>query len=302
MAGGSKKVIIISLCANFGVALTKLAGSFYTGSAALLAEAVHSFSDCGNQMLLLYGQHASKKGPDERYPLGHSKELFFWSFIVALLLFTMGGMFSIYEGIHKIQHSEPLHAPIVGIAILLVAICLEGYALRACLKEVRKENTYGTLWQWVRRTMSADLLVIFLEDMAALLGLTLALMALTLSWATGDAFWDGLGSCVIGLLLIAVAVVLAIEVKHMLVGERPAREYEPEMQAMLKTAMPGATLLKLVALQRGANSVMVAYKIQPGDLSAGVGEVMQQVNAYEKQVKTRFPEIQWQFAELDDKV
>lgn len=300
MAGGSRKVIIISLCANLGIALAKLAGALYTGSAALLAEAVHSFSDCGNQALLLYGQHAAAQPPTPRHPLGRSKELFFWSFVVALLLFTMGGMFSLYEGIHKIQHGGTLEAPLIGIAILLVAVALEGFSFLACLREVKHQNTHGSLWQWIRKTSSADLLVIFLEDFAALLGLLFALVALLMAWATGNPLWDGLGSVAIGVLLIVVAVVLAREVKPMLIGEMSATDYEPALKALLAEVMPGAKLLRLIAMQQGVGAVLLAYKIDPGAGFPVTQEAIDAVNRFEREVRIRHPEIQWQFAELDD--
>lgn len=301
MAGGSKKVIIISLFANLGIALSKLGGALYTGSAALLAEAVHSFSDCGNQALLLYGQHAAAKPPTERYPLGRGKELFFWSFVVALLLFTMGGMFSLYEGIHKMQHAQALEVPLVGIAILLVAVALEGFSFVACLREVKHQNTHGSLWKWIRHTSSADLLVIFLEDFAALLGLLFALAALIMAWATGNSMWDGLGSVAIGVLLIVVAVVLAREVKPMLIGEMSATDYQPKLEALLAEVMPGAKLLRLIALQQGVGAVLLAYKINPGATYPATVEAIAAVNRFELAVRTRFPEIQWQFAEMDEK-
>lgn len=297
-AGGSTKVIIISLCANFGIALSKLAGSFYTGSATLMAEAVHSFSDCGNQVLLLYGQHVSKKPFDARYPLGRSKEMFFWSFVVALLLFSMGGLFSIYEGIHKLQHPEAMHAPFVGIAILVVAIVLEGYSFWACYKEVRAQNTHGSLWRWIKRTNSTDLLVIFLEDFAALGGLFLALAALLVAWLGDMPHWDGIGSLMIGVLLIGVAVLLAREVKPLLIGEAPSEDYETSARAVIAEIAPGMKLLRLIAVQQGIGAVMLAYKIHPGD-ARDVMETITLVNRIEAELRRRHPDIQWQFAELD---
>lgn len=300
MAGGSRKVILISLFANFGIALSKLGGALFTGSAALLAEAVHSFSDCGNQALLLHGQRMAQKPPTEQYPLGRGKELFFWSFVVALLLFTMGGMFSLYEGLHKIQHPAPVEHPLVGVVILLVAVGLEGFSFIACIREVKHQNTFGSFWQWVRKTTSADLLVIFLEDFAALLGLTMALGFLALAWVTGDSFWDGIGSCAIGVLLIAVAVVLAKEVKALLMGEVSAQDYRPGLEALLEEVMPGAKLLRLIALQQGVGAVMLAYKIAPGANFPATREAIDAVNRFEREARVKFPEIQWQFAEMDD--
>ena len=298
-SGGSKKVIIISLCANFGIAIAKLVGSIFTGSAALLAEAVHSFSDCGNQLLLLYGGYAAKKPPTIQHPLGRGKEIFFWSFVVALLLFTMGGMFSLYEGVHKIMHPEPLKNPLVGIGILCFAAVLEGIAFFACLKEVKIKKRDKPLWQWIKSTTAVDLLVIFLEDFAALLGLTFALIALIIAWQTGNTVWDGIGSCAIGVLLIITAVILAKEVKSMLIGEIPAKDYRNGIEEELKKELPEASILNLITLQQGVDSVLVACKIHPGETKQDLHEAIDRLNRFEAAVKQRFPVITWQFIEFD---
>lgn len=299
MAGGSKKVIIISLFANLGIALSKLAAAFFTGSAALMAEAVHSFSDCGNQLLLLYGGWAANKGVSRQFPLGRGKEMFFWSFVVALLLFTMGGMFSLYEGLHKIQHPEPLSYPLVGIIVLLIAVGLEGFSFAACLKEVKHINKHGSLWNWIKHTTAADLLVIFLEDLAALLGLVLALAALLLAWATGETIFDGIGSCAIGLLLLGTAVVLAREVKSLLIGEAPNEDYETSLSTILQQTLPGARLLKVIVLQQGVGSLLAAYKIHPGEAATDLRATIAGINRFEAAVKAQYPDVRWQFSELD---
>lgn len=298
MASGSTKVIIISLCANMGIAISKFVGSMITGSAALLAEAVHSFSDCGNQALLLYGQHMGAKGPTQQYPLGRGKETFFWSFIVALLLFSVGGIFSFYEGLHKLHHPEELKSPIIGVIILLVAIALESYSFWACYVEVKKQKK-GSMWQWIRTTTNADLLVIFLEDLAALLGLVFALAALSLAWITGNSMWDALGSMIIGVLLIVTAFVLAREVKSLLIGEAPMGDYEARIGELVKKHIPDGKLLRLIPLQKGIDTVMLAYKVHPGANPGDAAGLIAKMNALEVEVKQNFPEVKWQFAELD---
>lgn len=299
MAGGSKKVIIISLFANLGIALSKLAAAFYTGSAALMAEAVHSFSDCGNQLLLLYGGWAANRGVSRKYPLGRGKEMFFWSFVVALLLFTMGGMFSLYEGLHKIQHPEPLTHPIVGVVVLMIAIGLETFSFMACMKEVRHINRHGSLWQWIKHTSAADLLVIFLEDLAALIGLLLALVALSLAWIMNEPLFDAIGSCSIGVLLLVTAIILAREVKPMLIGEAPSEDYESKLGTILQQTLPGARLLKVIVLQQGVGNLLAAYKIHPGEAAADLRTTIAAVNRFEAAVKAQHPEVRWQFSELD---
>ncbi|PIR32036.1 MAG: cation efflux family transporter [Alphaproteobacteria bacterium CG11_big_fil_rev_8_21_14_0_20_44_7] len=300
--GGSKKVIIISLCANFGIALAKLGGALFTGSASLMAESVHSFSDCGNQLLLLYGQYRAKKPPTKKHPMGYGKEGFFWSFVVALMLFSMGGLFSIYEGVHKIQHPEEISHIYVGIIILLLGLVLEGYSFYMCLKEVRAENAHKSLWSWIRETTSSDLLVIFLEDLAALLGLLAALTFLLIAWITNNPLWDGIGSVVIGCLLVIVAIILAREVKSLLVGEAPIVKYQEKLQEILREFLPAAEIIRLVAVQQGIGEVMLAYKIKSESLELSVSEIINKINGFEEEVKLNFPEVKWQFAELDNKI
>lgn len=298
-AGGSTKVIVISLLANFGIALSKLAGALFTGSASLMAESVHSFSDCGNQLLLLYGQRAAKRPPSASHPLGYGREGFFWSFVVALLLFSMGGMFSLYEGYHKLHGGGELSHPLVGVAILLVAVVLEGFSCWACYKEVKLQKGRKSLWRWIRHTTHADLLVIMLEDLAALFGLLLALVFLAAAWVTGDSFWDGLGSMLIGVLLILVAAVLAVEVKSLLLGEHAGDGYQQKAAEILEEILPGARLIRFIALQQGVDAVLVACKIAPKDGAMPVSVAMDAINRYEAAVRQRFPEIRWQFVELD---
>ncbi len=297
-ADGSKKVILISLAANIGIALAKLGGALFTGSAALMAEAVHSFADCGNQGLLLYGQHAAARPITKRHPIGHGREVFFWSFVVALLLFSMGGLFSLYEGWHKLHAIEEVASPELGAGILLVAVVLEGISFRACLREVRSQNPHGSIFAWMRNTTSADLLVIFLEDLAALIGLCLAFASLLLTWLTRDPVWDAIGSMAIGVLLVATACVLAREVKSLLIGEAPSTDYEAALAPLVETHIPGGRILRLIALQTGIGQVMLSYKLHPGSLER-TADLITSINALERAVKAQFPEIRWQFVEPD---
>lgn len=297
-SGGSVKVVVIAMLGNLGIALAKFAGAFVTGSASLLAEAIHSLVDTANQVLLLVGHKASARPADPEHPMGHGREGFFWSFIVAMLLFSMGGMFAVYEGVHKLHSHEPLNSPAVGLAILLVSIAIEAFSLRACLKEVGVVNRHGSLWTWFRKASAVELLVIFMEDTAALAGLVLATAALLLSWLTGDPRWDAAGSIVVGAVLIVVAVLLAAEIKSLLIGEAPDRDYRAEVEALVRAEMPGAEVLRFIALNTGAQEVMLAYKVTPGalkDIEAFVGAS----NRVEAAVKARFPEVKWQFVEPD---
>lgn len=294
----SLKVIFLALGANLGIALAKSAGAFFSGSAALLAEAIHSFVDCANQLLLLLGHRQAARHPSRRHPIGHGREVFFWSFIVAVLLFSLGGLFAIYEGVHKLEtHELPRH-PWLGVGILAFSIVLEGISFRACLRQVRAENRFGSLWAWLKRTTSSDLLVVFLEDFAALVGLSCALLFLLLTWYTGNPLWDALGSITIGSILVLVAVLLAVEIKSLLIGEAPSIDYESGVQAIVGGHVPGAKLLKLIALQTGPGQVTISMKITPGTVTE-VKALIDGINAAEAEIKREYPEITWLFVEPD---
>ncbi|MBF0170158.1 MAG: cation diffusion facilitator family transporter [Nitrospinae bacterium] len=295
---GSVKVILFALGANFGIALSKLGGALYTGSASLVAEAIHSFVDCANQLLLLWGGKVSKKAPDATHQLGYGREAFFWSFMVAIFLFTLGGIFSIYEGVHKLHGEEGLESPGVALAILLFGMALEGVSFTACLKEVKERNRFGSYWAWFRKTTDADLLVIFTEDLAAMVGLTMAALCVSAAWYTGDPFWDALGSILIGTLLVVMAALLGSEIKSLIIGEAPSRDLRAEVEAALATRLPGAKVLNLIALMTGPGEVMVSYKIDPGPVGTAA-ELIAAINDVEADVRRRAPEVRWQFVEPD---
>lgn len=297
--GESNKVIFIALMANLGIAVAKFTGAFFTKSASLLAEAIHSLADCTNQVFLLIGAKASAKPADDLHPLGYGRESFFWSFMVAMLLFSMGGMFAIYEGIHKLKGPESeLQNPYIALAILVVSILLEGGSFFACLKEVRKQNTYPSLWQWFHKTSASDLIVIFMEDLAALLGLCLATAFLVVAILTNNPIWDAVGSIVIGVLLVVVAVLLAREVKSLLVGEKSTADYTTYINEELKVLNPQAKVLKLITLMTGAHEVMLTMKIHPGNIET-TADLINKINLLEKKIKKQFPEIRWLFVEPD---
>jgi cation diffusion facilitator family transporter len=300
-AGGPVKVIIIALFANLGIALSKLAGAIISGSASLLAEAIHSFVDCANQALLLVGAKASAKAPSQKHPLGYGREAFFWSFIVAILLFSLGGVFSVYEGVHKLSSHEPVSSPILVVIILFIAVALESYSFMACLAEVRRKNRFGSLWEWFKKTTEAELLVIFTEDLAALLGLVFALVCVSLAWVTGNPLWDAVGSILVGVLLIAVALLLSVEIKSLIIGEAPSMDLRPAVESIVAEHIPGGRVLALIALQTGASEIMLSYKVTPGGMT-DVNSLIDAINQVEVEVKTRFPEVKWQFVEPDHRV
>jgi cation diffusion facilitator family transporter len=297
-AEANSKIIFIALAANLGIAAAKFAGAFISGSAALLAEAIHSVVDSSNQVLLLVGSKKSKHPPTERHPLGHGREAFFWSFIVAILLFSLGGLFAIYEGAHKLSGHAEFDSPWIALAILVVGLLLEGGSFFACLREVKRQNKFANLWRWFRNTSSSELLVIFTEDAAALLGLALAFVSILLSWITGNPVWDAVGSVAIGCLLVIVAILLAIEIKSLLIGEAPRTDFRSFIEERLKANIPGGKVFKLIALQTGSNEVLISCKISAGSVQ-DVDTLITGINRLEKEIKANFPEVRWLFVEPD---
>jgi cation diffusion facilitator family transporter len=292
----SLRSILYALGANLAIAATKTAAAIATGSSSMLAEAIHSFADSGNQALLLWGMKQAKRPPTPEYPLGWGKAMFFWSFIVALVLFTLGGLFSVYEGLHKIRHPEPLTNAWVAIGILIFGIVAESMSLRACLQEVNKVRAGRGLWEWFHQSRQSELVVIFGEDLAALFGLALALVAVVLTVATGNPLWDGLGSVAIGIVLIMVAGALAHEIKALLIGQSADPATVARMRGFLERQNGVEKLFGLLTLQLGS-SVMVAVKarMQGGTADELVGAI----NRCEAAMRAEFPEIQWLFFEPD---
>ncbi len=299
-AGTSTKVVVIALFANMGIAISKFFGAYFTKSAALLAEAIHSLVDCLNQVLLLVGSKKALKLPTSLHPLGYGREAFFWSFVVAILLFSLGGLFAIYEGVHKLGAHEPISSPHIALGILIFGIILEAFSFAACIKEVRVQNRHGNLWRWFRNTTSIELLVIFTEDAAAMLGLLIATVTLILSWVTGDPNWDAIGSVLVGTVLVLVAILLAIEIKSLLIGEAPSTDFRSSIESLVNEFIPQGKLYHLIALQIGSNEVMLSCKISIGTLSQS-NALIEAINQLEAKLKVKHPEIKWLFIEPDNK-
>ncbi|PLX44982.1 MAG: cation efflux family transporter [Deltaproteobacteria bacterium] len=300
----STRAIFYALGANLGIAIAKTAGAIITNSGAMLAEAVHSFADCANQLLLFIGISRAKRPADSRHPLGYGKTVYFWSFIVALMLFSMGGLFSLYEGAHKLagilrgsEHS--IESPWVAIAILIFGIILEGSSLLGALKESRELRRGKTLWSWFKSSRESTYLVVIGEDFAALIGLALALIAVGLSVITGNPIYDALGSMAVGALLIVVAIVVGIEIKSLLIGESAGREVEAEIGAFLEKDPSVERLLNLKTLQLGSE-VMVAVKALMAE-KVSVERLISEINRCERELKSSFPQVRWVFFEPDDR-
>src|SRR6187455_2578436 len=238
MAGGkadSVRTILYALGANLAIAVAKTGAAIFTGSSAMLAEAIHSYADSGNQVLLLWGMKQAKRPASADYPLGWGKALFFWSFIVAIVLFSLGGLFSLYEGWHKLRHPEDLNNPWVAVGILVFGLVAETISMRACLQEVNKVRGERTVWRWFRESRQSELVVILGEDFAALVGLALALIAVLMTMLTGNPMWDGLGSMWIGVILIVVAAGIAREIMALLIGQSA----DPQDVARLRRFVEG---------------------------------------------------------------
>jgi cation diffusion facilitator family transporter len=298
MAGkaDSVRTILYALGANLAIAVAKTGAAIFTGSSAMLAEAIHSYADCGNQGLLLWGMRQAKRPPSPDYPLGWGKAVFFWSFIVALVLFSLGGLFSLYEGWHKLADPEPLRYAWVAIGILAFGLAAETVSLQACLKEVRKVQGSRSLWRWFRESRQSELVVILGEDLAALFGLALALAAVGLTMITGNPMWDALGSMAIGAVLVVVAVMVGIEIKALLIGQSADPEVVARMQNFLAAQPQVETVFRLVTLQLGT-SLMVSVKAKMRARTAR--ELVDTINRVEVATRAEFPEIQWLFFEPD---
>ncbi|BCX89460.1 hypothetical protein MIN45_P1833 [Methylomarinovum tepidoasis] len=295
----SLKAILYAFLANLGIALAKVWAALFTGSGSLMAEAIHSVADCGNQMLLYLGLKQAQRPPDAEHPLGYGKLTYFWSFIVALLLFSMGGLFSIYEGWHKLASQEGLHQPWIGLLILISAMVLESLSLLGCLREIRKLRGRRSLWQWLHQTRNAELVVVLGEDTAALIGLSLALVGLGTATATGDPVYDAMGSMAVGTVLICVSLFVALHIRTLLVGRSADPEIVSAITGVIESDTAILELLNLITLQFGPD-VMVAAKIRmPAQLP--LGEAVESINRLEAEIKKAVPQVRWSFVEPDNK-
>jgi cation diffusion facilitator family transporter len=290
--------IIQSLVINLVIAAAKGVAAVLTGSGSMMAETLHSFADCGNQGLLLLGVHKSRKPPSASHPLGYGRVLYFWSFMVALLLFTGGGMFSIYESIHKLQHPEPVGDMRLALAILGFSLVLEGWATYKNIVELNVRRKGRPFLRFLSDSKDSDLVVVFGENSAAVLGLIIAMIAVGLSALTGDGRWDAFGSLLIGFVLVGVAVFLAREVKSLIVGEAADPEIVAAVNASVAQDQRITGVLRLLTVQQGPGEVIVAMKLG-FVLTMTVEEVSRAINELEDRIRARCPEVRWSFIEPD---
>lgn len=296
-SGGSVVAIFWALGANAGIAAAKFAAAIYTGSGAMLAEAIHSLADCANQLLLLIGLRQAKDGVSEVHPLGTGRVVYFYAMMVALMLFMLGGAFSVYEGIGRLRHPEEVHDPVVALVVLGISVALESLSLRGAMKVIRKTKGERTLWRWFRETRQSEMLVVAGEDIAALAGLSLAFVAVLASYATGNPLYDALGSIAVGVLLMIVAALVMREVKSMIVGESAEPAMRTEIRRHIQERPEVVSVISLITLQWG-ESIVVAVQAEMApqpDASA----LVDAINVVEDSIQTRWPAIRWVFFEPD---
>jgi len=296
--GSSARAILYAFLANLGIALSKLAAAIYTHSGSMLAEAIHSFADCGNQVLLYVGIRQSQRAPTPDHPLGYGKISYFWSFIVALMLFSVGGLFSIQEGWHKLHTHEPIRQAWLALLVLGVSIVLESFSTIGCLREINKLRRGRTLRQWVETTRNVELVVVLGEDLAALAGLVLAFIFVSLATITGNPVYDAFGSIVIGVVLIIVSMFIAVRIKGLIVGRSAEEDLQKAIAQHIEANEGIEELLNAITLQLGPQ-VMLAIKVRmtPG---ISIDQAVELLNALERSIKARFPEVAWCFVEPDN--
>ncbi len=260
-ASGSTRAILAALAANAGIAVAKFVGFLITHSSSMLAEAVHSVADTSNQALLLLGQRRAQREATELHQFGYGRSRFFYSFVVALVLFSLGAVFALYEGYQKIVHPHPLTSPMVAIAILVIAIGLESYSFRTAMVESRPLKGSGSWWQFIRRSRNPELPVVLLEDTGALLGLVFALLGVGLTVLTGNPIWDGVGTALIGALLGVIAVILMVEMHSLLIGESATGEELAAIQSALEGTDHVDRVIHLRTQYLGPEEMLVGAKI-----------------------------------------
>ncbi|GJH27273.1 cation diffusion facilitator family transporter [Caballeronia novacaledonica] len=293
----SPKAIFYALAANFGIAVCKFGAAAFTGSGAMFAEAIHSTADCGNQLLLLFGLKRAQAPANALHPLGSGREIYFYALIVALLLFFVGGVFSVYEGAHRLMHHEPLSNPIVALVILGISVVLEAFSLAGAIREIRKGAPDKTLWRWFRETRESELLVVAGEDVAALLGLAIAFAAVLMTMLTGNPAYDAAGSIGVGVLLMIIAFLVAREVKSMIVGESASPEVRKAIDAYLRARPEITRIISLITLQWGKH-VVVAVQAEMIDYASGRA-MIDAINIIEEDLQHAFPQVRWVFFEPD---
>ncbi|GAA3991417.1 cation diffusion facilitator family transporter [Allokutzneria multivorans] len=296
-AGGGTKAIVAALLANAGIAVSKFVGFFITGSSSMLAEAVHSVADTSNQGLLLVGQKTARREATKEHPFGYGRDRYFYSFVVALLLFTLGSVFALYEGIHKLEAPEALNSPMVAVVILVVAIVLETFSFRTAIVESRAIKGEATWWEFIRRAKTPELPVVLLEDAGALFGLFLALGGVGLTYVTGNPVWDAIGTICIGVLLGVIAVILIGETKSLLIGEGA----NPDVLKVIMEELQAGKVDRVLHIRTqyvGPDELLIAAKISLIG-TRSIDDVADAINDAEHRVRAKVPEARLIYLEPD---
>ena len=284
---GSTKAVIAAMLANAGLAVTKFLAWMLTGASSLLAEAIHSVADTSNQVLLLIGGRHAKRKASAEHPFGYGRVRYVYAFIVSIVLFSLGGLFALYEGVEKLRHPHEIESLAIAVVILVVAIVFESFALRTAVREASKVRGTQSWWQFVRRAKSPELPVILLEDTGALLGLAFALTGVTLARVTDEPRFDAMGSLAIGALLVVIAIVLAIEMKSLLIGESASPKMQAEIVRVIEGTREVGRIIHLRTLHLGPDELLVAAKL---DLDApSVEAVAQAINVVEARIRAAVP-------------
>jgi cation diffusion facilitator family transporter len=295
---GGTRAILAAFFANLGIALAKFVGFLITRSSAMLAESIHSLADTGNQALLLLGARRARRAPTPAHPFGYGRERYFWAFVVALVLFSLGSLFALYEGIEKLRHPHEIDSPAVAIAILGVAVALEGYSFRTAVHAASPLREGAGWWQFIRNAKAPELPVVLLEDLGALLGLAVALTAVTVSLVTDNPRWDGAGTVVIGLLLGAIAIVLAIEMRSLLIGESASATDRQAILDAIDASPESDRLIHLRTEHLGPDELLVAAKIAfPPDRT--FDQVAAAIDTLEVAIRDRVPAARVIYIEPD---
>jgi cation diffusion facilitator family transporter len=306
-AHASKKVVLLALTANFGIATAKFVAFVFTSSSAMLAEAIHSLADTGNQFLLLLGMARAGKPPDDRHEFGYKMESYFWSFIVAIMLFSLGGLFAIYEGYHKLHELEvtlaagkpaQMEHPAVAIGVLLVSVALEGASWIAATRQVNSLRGEQGLISFIEDSKSTEIIVVWMEDTGALIGLAFALLGIILALVTGNPFWDVYSTFGIGVLLIVIAFFVARETKSLLIGEAASKEAQAIVRKEVLQTEGVESLMSMRSMQLGEDEFLVALKMA-WQRGLAVEEVARRTNDMEARIRAAIPRARYIFVEAD---
>lgn len=296
--GHGRKAVIAALLANLGIAIAKLVAFVLTRSASMLAESVHSLADSGNQALLLLGESRGRRKASVEHPFGYGAARYFWAFVVAVVLFTVGGAFALYEGIEKLRHPHEVESYGIAIGVLVVAIVLELFSFRTAIKETQPLLRGRSYWRFIKESKTPELPVVLLEDLAALIGLVIALAGVSLTASTHDPVWDALGTCTIGVLLVVVAIVLAIEMHSLLIGESGSPEEVAAIEAALVSVPDFERVIHLRTRYLGPDELLVAAKVAT-PVGGTTERLAEQINDAESRIREAVPAAKLIYVEPD---